>query len=50
METEAEFRFAEADKECFSTQPPLVVDSLVLIASNDNGKVEKFDLQSYTFV
>lgn len=47
---EAEFRFAEADKACFSTQPPLVVKSLVYMASNDNGKMEKFSLQSYTFV
>ena len=45
MEVEAEFRFAEA-----VLASAVVVDSLVLIASNDNGKVEKFHLQSYTFV
>ena len=50
IESEKKFRLSTTDREVGSTQPPLIVDSLVLIANGYNGKVEKFSLQTYAFV
>ena len=48
IETELEFRVFRVDRQCCSTQPPLVLDSLVLIAHS--GQVETFSLESFTFI
>jgi len=50
IESEAEFRIAEVDRSCCSTQSPLIVGSMVLIANGSSGRVEKFDLGSYAFL
>jgi len=50
--SEKEFRLFATAKGCCSTQPPLVVDTLVLIANDyfENKGVEKFSLQYNTFI
>ena len=48
IDSEREFRVSVIDRLCWSTQPPLRVGNLVLIANN--GKVEKFSLESYSFI
>jgi hypothetical protein len=45
-----EFRMFKTDRACGSSQAPLIMNSLVLIASSSNGKVEKFSLESYSFI
>lgn len=44
-----EFRISKTDRACGSSQAPLIMNALVLIASSSNGKVEKFSLESYSF-
>ena len=45
------FGVSATNRECWSTQPPLIVDSLVLIANNcHDGSVEKFSVKSNTFI
>ena len=48
IESESSFRLSHVDRECASTQPPLIAGSLVLIAYH--GNVMKFSLESYSFV
>ena len=48
IETEREFRLSTAGRNCSSTQLPRIVGQVVLIASS--GRLEKFSLQSYSFV
>lgn len=48
IETEREFRVSTTGRNCSSTQPPRVSGQLVFIASS--GRMEKFSLQSYSFV
>lgn len=48
IETGTEFRLSETDRECWSTQPPLVLDCLVIIANE--GKVERWSLESQAFL
>ena len=53
IESEGEFRLFQTERECWSSQPPLIVNSLVLIANNSLGRpgvVEKFSLESYAFI
>lgn len=45
-----EFRISNTNKVCASSQPPLIMGSLVLIASSSNGKVEKFSLETFSFL
>jgi len=42
------FRLSSTEWSCWSSQPPMIVDSLVLIATN--GRVDRFSLESYTFL
>lgn len=42
------FQLSATEWSCWSSQPPVVVDSLVLIATN--GRVDRFSLESYTFI
>jgi hypothetical protein len=50
IESEKKFRLSFTNRNCFSTQPPLVVGSYVLIANAYlRGRVEKLNLESYTF-
>ena len=49
IQREAGFSLVLTDRVCWSTQPPLLIaNSLVFIANC--GKVEKFSLESYTFL
>lgn len=48
IDSEREFRLSTAGRNCSSTQPPRIVGLLVLIASS--GRLEKFSLQSYSFI
>lgn len=48
--SESEFSIATTNKKCASTQQPLKLNSLVLIANCCNGKLEKFSLKSYSFL
>lgn len=48
IETENEFRLYDTDRACWSTQPPLILDSFILIASE--GRVEMFSLEFYSFI
>jgi len=48
IETETEFRLCKTERECWSTQPPLVFGCLVLIANE--GRVEKWSLESQAFL
>ena len=48
IEGETEFRCSAVEKGCWSTQPPLVVDSLVLVACE--GKVMKLSLETFGFL
>lgn len=50
INSEKKFRLSTTDRECGSTQPALIIDSLALIANGYNGKVEKFSLQTYAFL
>lgn len=45
---ESEFTVAPIDRQCWSNRTPLVLDGLVLIANE--GKVEKFSLQTFSFI
>jgi hypothetical protein len=47
IDSESEFRISSIDRECWSTQAPLIVNSQVLIACK--GQVEKFSLETYSF-
>jgi serine/threonine protein kinase len=49
--SESRFEESVTNKPCGSSQPPLVLGSIVLIANNCNGieRVEKFDLRTFTF-
>jgi hypothetical protein len=42
------YRLSATEWSCWSSQPPRVMDSQVLIVNN--GKVERFSLESYTFI
>ena len=48
IETEREFRLSNTNRPCWSTQQPLIVDSLAFIAYM--GKVQKFSLNTYSFL
>jgi len=48
INSDREFRLTDTERQCWSSQPPLVTDSLAFIACR--GKVEMFSLQSCTFV
>jgi hypothetical protein len=48
IDSEREFHISIVDRRCWSTQPPLIVGALVLIANS--GKVEKFSLETYSFI
>jgi len=48
IESEAEVRLFVLNKGCCSTQPPLVLDSLVIIANACHESVEKFSLEDYS--
>lgn len=48
IERENQFHLSATDRICCSCQPPLIVDSLVLIAND--GRVEKLSLESYSFI
>lgn len=50
MEREITFHGSETNRKCFSSQPPLVLGAVVLIANGRTGSVEKFSLESYTFI
>jgi hypothetical protein len=52
IESEREFRLLDTDRECGSSQQPLVLGSMVLIANNysSSNTVETFNLEFYTFV
>lgn len=50
IESESEFRHSVTDRGSCSTQPPLIMESEVLIANAETGRMEKFSLQSYTFI
>jgi len=50
IETESEFRRSVSQKGCCSCQPPLIVGSVVLIANIWANRVEKFSLESYSFI
>lgn len=45
---ERQFRISTTLKECWSTQPPLVLDSMVLIACT--GRVQKFSLELFALL
>lgn len=47
IDWEKEFRLSATSKDCSSSQPPLIVGSLVLICNGWN--VEKFSLENYSF-
>lgn len=49
-ESENEFRLFDTNRMCWSSQPPLIVDSVALVANGFNGRVEKFGLKSYSFI
>lgn len=49
IEVESEFRLSATERNCWSTQPPLILDSLVLIADAISGKVMKFNLETPSF-
>ena len=48
--SEAAFRLSVARESCWSSQPPLVANSLVLIANACSGRVDKFSLETYAFL
>lgn len=48
LEPGNEFRVSNTDRECWSTQSPLVTSSYVFIANQ--GSVEKFCLRTFTFL
>lgn len=48
IESETEVRLFVLNKGCCSTQPPLVLDSLVIIANACHESVEKFSLEDYS--
>lgn len=51
IESGRDFSLFNTNKGCWSSQPPLIVNSLVFISNNaNNGKVELFNLSSYNFV
>ena len=52
IESEREFRLLDTDRECGSTQQPLVMGSMALIANNysSSNAVETFSLEFYAFV
>ena len=51
IESERKFRLSRSNKESWSCQQPLIVDSLVYIADNSCCvKLEKFSLKTYTFI
>lgn len=52
IETDTIVRLFSTDRECWSSQPPLIVGSLIFIGNNYNlrERVEKFSIISYTFV
>ena len=47
-EEDRKFRVTATDRYCWSTQQPLIVGSVVLIACQ--GQVQKFSLETFTFV
>lgn len=50
VESEREFRLYPTAKKCCSSQSPLIVGSIVLIANNCTGRVEKWSMESHTFI
>jgi len=50
LDSDREFHLVSMDRSCWSTQPPLIVDSLVFIANNTIGKVMTFNMQDKRFV
>lgn len=52
VESDREFQLFPIDRGCCSTQPPLIMDSLVLIGNNyhEIERVELFDTATYTFI
>ena len=48
IESEGEFRVSGTDRECWSAQPPMILDSVVFIANE--GKIEKWSLESSAFL
>jgi len=48
IETECKFHLSTTSKVSGSTQQPLIVGSLVLIACK--GEVQKFSLKTYSFL
>lgn len=50
IESEGEFRLTATEMSCWSSQPPLVVGSLVLISIGYSGEVQQFSLDTYTFI
>ena len=50
IESEGGFHLSATEKSCWSSQPPLVMGSLVLISISYSGEVQQFSLDSYTFI
>jgi hypothetical protein len=50
IELEKQFRISTTITGCWSSQPPLIVGGLALIANAENGQVMKFDLKTYAFI
>lgn len=46
----ASFLLSATRESCWSSQPPLILDSLVLIANASSGRVDKFNLETYAFI
>ena len=50
VESEAKFRVAAVDRECFSLHPPLIVGTEVYIANGCGQRVEKWSLEANRFI
>lgn len=50
IDTESEFRLSDSGEGCWSSQSPLIMGSFVLIANTWERKVQKFSLESFSFI
>lgn len=50
IERESQFRVSTTTIGCWSSQLPLIVDGLALIANAQNGQILKFNLATFTFI
>jgi hypothetical protein len=50
IESERWFRLSHTYTKCRSSQPPLIVGTIAFIANNYYQRVEKFSLESFTFL